>query len=102
MKANQLKLMKRHRRSFRLMGFVWALVGSILLVSSIALVLDPTSSITYNGVPTTAKGPKVFAAVFAGSFVVAGVGFLFAPVRWLDKLFLWRQSLWSSIAFWRH
>ena len=101
MKTNQLKLMKRHRGVFRFMGFVWVLVGSVLLVSFVALILDPTSSITYNGVPTTAKGPKVFAAVFSGSFVIAGIGFLFVPARWLDQLFVWRQSLWSGIAFWR-
>lgn len=101
MKTNQLKLMKRHRRVFRLMGFVWTLGGGILLVSFVVLALDPTSSITYNGVPTTATGPKVFAAVFSGSFVVAGIGFLLAPTRWLDQLFIWRQSLWSAIAFWR-
>jgi len=101
METNQLKKMKRHRRLYRFMGFMWALVGGMLLVTFVTLLFDPSSTITYNGIPTTAVGPKVSAAVFAATFFAAGLGFLFVPARFLDRLFVWRQSLWSSIAFWR-
>lgn len=84
------------------MGFVWVLVGSMLLIAFVPLVLDPSSTITYNGVPTTSIGAKISAALFALAFVAVGLGFLFVPSRMLDRLFIWRQSLWSSIAFWRH
>jgi len=99
MKTNQLKLMKRHRRLYRLMGFMWALLGGLLLVVFVAQVLDPSATIIVNGVPTTAVGPKVSAALFAATFFVAGLSFLFVPARFLDRLFIWRQSLWSSLAF---
>lgn len=93
--------MKRHRRLYRFMGFIWALVGTMLLLAFVPLIFDPNGTITYNGVPTTALGPKISAAIFAATFVVAGLGFLFVPSSFLDRLFIWRQSLWSSIAFWR-
>ena len=83
------------------MGFMWALVGGMLLVGFVSLILNPSGTITYNGVPTTEIGPKISAAVFAFTFFAAGLGFLFVPARFLDRLFIWRQSLWSSIAFWR-
>ncbi|MBE1162885.1 hypothetical protein [Dyella acidiphila] len=101
MDIRQLKQMRRHRRLFRLMGFVWALVGGMLLLSCIPLVLDPNASIVYNGVRTTAFGPKLSAALFAGGFVVAGLCFLFVPARFLDRLYVWRQSALSALFFWR-
>jgi uncharacterized membrane protein len=101
MDTSQLKKMKRHRRLYRFMGFTWALVGAMLLFAFVPLVFDPASTITYNGVPTTDMGAKVSATVFCAGFFVAGLGFLFVPGRLLDRLFIWRQSLWSAIAFWR-
>ncbi len=73
----------------------------MLLVAFVPLALDPNATIRYNGVTTAAAGPKVSAVLFCSCFVVAGVGFLFAPSRYLDRLFIWRQSLWDAIAFWR-
>lgn len=101
MDTNQLKKMRRYRRLFRLMGLVWVLVGGMLLLSFIPLVLDPNASIVYNGIRTTAFGPKLSASLFVGSFLIAGLCFLFVPARLLDRLFVWRQSALSSIFFWR-
>jgi hypothetical protein len=101
MDTSQLKRMKRHRGLYRFMGFTWVLVGSLLLVGFLPLVFDASSTIEYNGVLTTDIGPKISAAVFSAAFVAAGLAFLLVPARMLDRLFLWRQSAWSSIAFWR-
>jgi hypothetical protein len=101
MDIRQLKLMRRHRRLFRFTGFIWALVGGILLFSFVPLVMDPNASIIYNGVRTTAFGPKLSAMLFAGAFLVAGLCFLFVPARWLDRIYIWRQSARSALFFWR-
>jgi len=101
MDTNQLKKMRRYRRLFRFMGFAWTLVAGMLLFSFIPLVLDPNASIMYNGVRTTAFGAKLSAALFVGTFLIAGLCFLFVPGRLLDRLFVWRQSMLSSIFFWR-
>jgi hypothetical protein len=101
MDIRQLKKMRRYRRLFRFLGFIWTLVGGMLLLSFVPLVLDPNASVMYNGVRTTAFGVKLSAALFAGAFVVAGLCFLFAPARLLDRLFIWRQSALSALLFWR-
>ena len=101
MDTTQLKKMRRYRSTFRLMGFMWALVGGMLLAAFIFLALDPTASMVYNGSPTTALGPKVSAAVFSGVFFIVGLGFLFAPARMLDRIFVWHQSALSSLFSWR-
>ena len=101
MDTHMLKSKRRHRRLFRFMGFIWALVGAMLLLSFIPLVLDPSASIGYNGSPTTAFAPKLSAALFAGSFLVAGLSFSFIPARMLDRLFVWRQSALSALLYWR-
>lgn len=101
MDTSQLKKMKRHRRLYRLMGFTWAVVGIFLLAGFLPLLFDPSSTINYNGAPTSDIGPKVSAVVFASAFVVAGLAFLLIPARMLDRLFVWRQSARSAVAFWR-
>ena len=101
MDTNQLKKMRRYRRTFRFVGLVWSLVGGMLVVFFGPLVLDPHASIVYNGTPTTAFGPKLSAVLFAGAFLVAGLCFLFLPARVLDRVYVWRQSALSSIFFWR-
>jgi hypothetical protein len=101
MDIRQLKKMRRYRRLFRFMGFIWTLVGGMLLFSFVPLVLDPNASIMYNGVRTTDFGAKLSATLFAGAFVVAGLCFLFVPARMLDRLFIWRQSALSVLFFWR-
>jgi len=101
MDINQLKKMRRFRRLLRLMGLMWVLVGGMLLFSFIPLVLDPHASIVYNGTPTTALGPKLYAAFSSGAFLIVGLGFLLLPARLLDRLFVWRQSALSALMFWR-
>jgi hypothetical protein len=101
MDTTPFKKLRRHRHLVRLMGFVWALVGGLLLLSVIPLVLDPAASIVYNGSPTTEFWPKLSAALFAGGFLVVGLCFLFVPGRFLDRLYVWHQSALSSLAFWR-
>jgi hypothetical protein len=101
MDIHQLKKMRRHRRIYRFIGFAWTLVGGMLLLSFLPLVLDPNASIMYNGARTTAFGAKLSAVLFVGAFLIAGLCFLFAPSRWLDRLFIWRQSALSSLFFWR-
>jgi len=100
MDTSHFKKMRRHRRLLRLMGLAWALVGAVLLVSFVPLVMDPNASIIYNGSPTTEFGPKLSATLFAGAFVAAGACFLLVPARLLDRLYVWRQSVLSSIFFW--
>ena len=101
MDTSQLKLMRRHRRSYRFVGFVWTLVGGLLTVTFVASALTPGATIVSNGVVTSALGPKVVAACFTTAFFLAGLAFLFAPARYLDRLFVWRQSLLSVLMFWR-
>ena len=102
MDTNSLRKMRRFRGSVRFIGFCWVLVGAMLLVGFVPLVLDPVGSITGNGVPTTAFGPKLSATLFIGMFVLVGACALFAPTRFLNHLYVWQQSAMSAIAFWRH
>ncbi len=101
MEINQLKKMKRHRSLYRFMGFIWALVGGMLLLNFAPLLFDPASTILYNGVPTNSMRVKVSATIFCGGFALAGLGFLFIPDWYLNRLFIWRQSMLSTMAFWR-
>lgn len=83
------------------MGVMWALIGGAMFLSFIPLALDPEATLTYNGVPTSALGPKVSALIFLGLFCVAGIGLLFLPVRLLDRFTLWEESAWSFLKFWK-
>lgn len=96
MDSSQLKKMKRFRRGFRFMGAMFCLVGSILLFSFVSMLLDPETTIIYNGVRTNAFGPKLNATIFLAIFVVVGLLCLFGPSKFFDRLFVWRQSLLSS------
>jgi hypothetical protein len=101
MDTNQLRKMKRSRRTYRFMGFTWALVGAMGLFGFVPLLFDPASTISSNGVLTNDMGSKVSATAFCGAFFVAGLCFLFVPGRLLDRLFIWRQSMLSQFKFWR-
>jgi hypothetical protein len=83
------------------MGAIWTLIGGILSVTFIALAFNPSATMVENGVVTSALGPKVAAAVFTSLFFLSGLGFLFVPARYLDRLFVWRQSFLSMLMFWR-
>ena len=58
MDSSQLKKMKRFRCGFRFMGAMFCLVGSILLFSFVSLLLDPESTIIYNGVAQMHLAPS--------------------------------------------
>ena len=87
------KKVKRLRRRFRFLGFVFTLVGSILLVSGIGMLLDPESTMTCNGVVTNSKSCKIQFTSFAGTSVLIGIGFLFAKKNWLNQLVVWQESM---------
>lgn len=82
------------------MGLMFALVGTLLFVSGIFLVLDPTATISCNGVVTTSPGCKKSFASFGAIFALAGFALLFAKSRWLDAYFVWAESMRSLLA-WR-
>lgn len=77
----------------RLMGLLFAVVGSLLFVSGIFLLLDPTSTIGCNGVVTTSPGCKRSFTSLGAVSAVVGVAMLFAKSHWLDAMFAWSESL---------
>src|SRR5688572_5836806 len=83
----------RQRRSLRLMGFMFALVGTIFSVLGVVLLLDPTATMTCNGEVTNSTGCKKTFTAFGAVFAIIGFAFLFALRQWLDTLFVWGQSL---------
>ena len=97
MDTSQLKKMKRHRRMYRFIGAMFTLVGCMLLVSFVPLLLNPEATILHNGVPTSDFSTKLSATLFVGCFSVLGLFFLFCPSKYLNKLFVWRQSLMATI-----
>ena len=76
---------------------MFTLVGTMLLSSFVPLLLDPEATLLYNGVPTSDFGPKFSAVLFVSTFVLVGLLSLFSPARYLNKLFVWRLSLLSTI-----
>lgn len=97
MDTKQFKKMKRFRGMIRFMGAIFTLVGIVLLFFFVPILLDPNATLLYNGEPTSEFGPKLSATLFVGSFVVIGLIALFCSSRYLDKLFVWRLSLLSTI-----
>ena len=97
MDTSLFKKMKRHRHTFRLMGFVFVFVGGALSVAGISMLLDPDSTLIYNGVRTNAFSAKLQFTSFALFFVGAGLFFLIAKAALLDRIFVWRQSMLSLL-----
>ncbi len=97
MDVSQLKKMKRFRRAFRFIGAMFTLVGAMLLFSLLPILLDSNSTITVNGVPTSDFGTKLSVVLFTASFVGIGLFALFGPSSFFNKLFVWRQSLISTL-----
>jgi hypothetical protein len=86
----------------RFMGFMFALVGILLFVSGVFLLLDPTATISCNGVVTTSPGCKRSFTSFGAIFGAVGLGMLFAKNRWLDAFFVWGESMRSVLPWpWR-
>ncbi len=83
----------------RFMGFMFALVGTLLFVSGIFLLLDPAATISCNGVTTTSPGCKRSFASFGAIFGGLGFAMLFAKSRWLDTFFVWGESA-RSLLHW--
>ena len=95
-----LKKMRRSRRFFRLRLFVAVLVAGMLSFYFIPLVFNPSASIVYNGIPTTALDVKLTAALISGVALVVCVGLLLLPARTLDHAFVRRQHALSSFCSW--
>jgi hypothetical protein len=86
----------------RFMGFMFALVGSLVFISGVFLLLDPAATISCNGVVTTSPGCKRSFASFGAIFGIVGFAMLFAKNRWLDKYFVWVESMRSMLPWpWR-
>jgi hypothetical protein len=100
--ATVLKRMRRHRRGIRFLGMMFSLVGGLLLFAFVPLVFDPQATIMSNGVRSNALGDKLSAALFVSGFVAAGLFFLLAPRRVVDRMFLWRESArYALFPWWR-
>jgi hypothetical protein len=79
------------------MGLVFAIFGTVFALLGIQLLLDPTATMSCNGVVTTSPGCKRSFASLGAVFAVIGFVFLFAKSRWLDTLFVWGASLRSLL-----
>jgi hypothetical protein len=79
------------------MGLMFATLGTLFFVSGIFLILDPTATIKCNGVVTTSPGCKQSYTAFGAGFAVIGLAVLFAKNHWLDKLFVWSESVRSML-----
>jgi sugar phosphate permease len=93
MQHSLLRKRRNHRRKMRFMGFMFAFVGTAIFLFGVLLALDPTATISCNGVVTTSPGCKRSFAAFGAVFAVAGFGMLFAKSRWLDTFFVWGESM---------
>jgi len=71
----------------------------MLAASGVFMLLDPESTLSCNGVVTNSASCKRQFTLFALLFVVVGLGFLFAKAKWLDALFVWRESMLSFSIF---
>jgi hypothetical protein len=85
--------MRRNRRIFRFLGFLFTLTGGAIVVSGVALLIDPSSTMTCNGQVTTSIGCKASSASFGLFMLTTGLFFLFVKARVLDRIFIWRQSI---------
>ena len=97
MDTSQLKQMKRFRLGVRFVGAMFCLVSGVLLSAFIPTLFDPNSTIVYNGVRTSDYAPKLQAVIFTISFVVVGLAALVTPSKFINRLFVMRQSLKASI-----
>ena len=79
------------------MGIPFTIIGGILFYSMLMLLLDPDATIKFNGVPTNDYDKKLFATVFTSLFFIFGLFSLFAPRRWLNKLFIIQVGFQSSM-----
>lgn len=99
MDTSQFKAMRRFRKSMRFVGGWFIVLGGFMLYQFVGILLDPEAAITYNGVPTNDYSIKLNVAIFVGSFVLMGIVAAFAPTKILNKLFVLKMSLKSSIGF---
>lgn len=83
--------MRWNRRVSRLVGAFFSLGAGTALINLVPLVLNPNSTIKYNGQLTTDIGVKISAMLFVFTFFAVGLGLLFAPSRFLGRLFVWQQ-----------
>ncbi len=67
------------------------------LFSFLPILINPNSTITVNGVPTSELGTKLSAVLLNASFVGIGLFALFGPSSFFNKRFVWRQSLTSTL-----
>ncbi|MGY3041772.1 nitrate reductase gamma subunit [Rhodanobacter sp. TND4EL1] len=95
-----LKKMRRRRRLFRLGVLVGLFGAGMMLVYFVFLALDPSASIVYNGVPTTAFNEKLSAALIPGVVLVVFLGLLLLPDRAIDRTFVRRQHTLSTLSSW--
>ena len=65
--------MARSKLMCRIVGTSFCIVGSLLLLSSIFLLAHPTAVVHFDGVPTTALGPKLMFTAISVTVVAAGV-----------------------------
>ena len=69
----------------RLGGGMFAIIGALILFFFVQAALDPTASITINGIATTDQHAKMLAVVFCALFPIFGLFLAFVPEKHLDK-----------------
>ncbi len=75
------------------MGLMFMLVGGLFAFNGIAMMLNPGSTLSCNGIVTNALYCKVQFTTFAVSFFVVGVVSVFSPVRWLNHVVVWQSAI---------
>ncbi|WP_289032184.1 hypothetical protein [uncultured Paraglaciecola sp.] len=99
MDTSQLKQMRRFRKGMRFVGAWFIVIGGFMLFQVTSVLLDPEGVITYNGVPTNDFSVKLNSTLFVGLFVLIGIFAAFLPAKILNKLFVLKMSLKSSVGF---
>lgn len=69
----------------RLGGGMLAIIGALILFVFVQAAMDPTASITINGIASTDQFAKMFAVVFCALFPIFGLFLAVVPEKRLDK-----------------
>jgi hypothetical protein len=91
--------MNRFRAGMRFVGWWFIILGGSIIYQFTMLLLDPETTITHNGAPTSEYSVKLNAVVFISLFVVIGLFAACSPKRWLSKLFAILMGLKSAVGF---
>ncbi|MDB5809946.1 MAG: hypothetical protein JWN94_2068 [Betaproteobacteria bacterium] len=86
---------QRFYRLWRAVGWMFFALGSLLTAVGLWQLTDPNSQILFNGVHTTAAGPKWLFMLFSAAFALFGIAALLLPARHVDRMHA-QFMLWLS------